>query len=260
MNKFLNIGHRGAAAYAHENTTLSISKAIKLRADMVELDLRRTADGRIILFHDRTIKTDTGRKAVSKISFDELERAAEIKGYSVATFEDAIRKFGKKIPMIIEIKARLFEDSVVEIMNRHQFVHPPIISSFYPWVVGKVKSLDDKVKTGLIIGQGQVSRFGFLAMPVLRGLLANLRLNSMHIEASLASAPIIKRLKDLGLGVYVWTVDDYDQMKRLIEMRVDGIITNKPDVLYNACLELSRASSRRLRKLSADTGRFAYID
>jgi glycerophosphoryl diester phosphodiesterase len=258
--KFINIGHRGAAAYARENTKRSFEEAIARQADMIEYDVRRTADGTLVLFHDRTIRTPWGRRPVSKLNFDDMLESARIFGVDVARFEDIVKSFGSRIPMNVEIKARGFEEAVVEVLRRHPPKYLPTISSFFPWVVGRIKELNGNLATGLIIGKEQAYKFSFLNKLVLKRIAQNIGLKSMHLQESIVNARVIKRLNELGLKIFVWTVDDEDRMRELIELGVDGIITNKPDILYRLCLEMSGGPRPLMRKIASDFGRFAYVE
>jgi glycerophosphoryl diester phosphodiesterase len=256
--RFLNIGHRGAAAYAKENTIASFEEAIIRHADMIEFDVRRTSDGVLVVFHDRTIKTAWGRSPVSRLTFQSVQEAARVYGFTVARFIDVVKRFGDRISMNIEIKARGFEHEVVEILTKHPIAFQPVLSSFFPWVVGRVNALESSINTGLIIGKEQTYRFGFLGKPVIKPLAHNLGIASMHLQESIIDSRIPNRIHDLGLKIYAWTVDDEDRMRELVGLGVDGIITNRPDVLNAVCLELAVGKKSVFRKVSSGVGRFAY--
>lgn len=75
MPRLLRIGHRGAAGHAPENTLAAIQKGIELRVDFVEIDLRRTADGMIVVLHDATVnRTTNGRGRIDRLSLSEVRR------------------------------------------------------------------------------------------------------------------------------------------------------------------------------------------
>lgn len=259
MRKFLNVGHRGAAAYAPENTIASLEEAILLRADMLEFDLRKTADGILVLCHDPVIKTARGvHSAISKMSFKELDIATKAQGYEVATFEEVLKIFGPRIPLNIEVKLGGFEHQIVEFLRRYPPAFEPTISSFYPWIMARIKLIDKNLRTALIVGQDSVRRINILARPIIERIISILRLDAVHIQESIVSSTMVEYLKQADVAVLVWTVDDPEQMRKLIGNNVDGIITNKPDILYEVCFELTKSERPPLKTISDAFGRFAY--
>jgi glycerophosphoryl diester phosphodiesterase len=254
---FLNIGHRGAAAYARENTMESIEKAISLKADMVEIDIRRTADGKLVLFHDRTIKTEWGRRPVSVLSLGDLNRSARSEGYEIPTLAEVIHTF--KIPFDIEIKARGFEAELAKLLRKGRVPNGTIVSSFFPWVVSRIKRLDADINTGLIVGQDRLYRMGLSNRPLLKRIVANLVISSMHLQDSIVNARNCDRYSKLGLRVYAWTVDDERRMRELIALGVDGIITIKQDLLYDVCHSMTGSGRPALKKTTRHVPGFTYL-
>lgn len=232
MEKILNIAHRGASAYAHENTFEAIEKAILLGADMVEFDLRQTKDGVIVLWHDEKVLAGNGKSVpVSNIAVNDLDILSKKNGFKLAGFEEVLKEFGSRIALDIEIKTGGFEEEVVYLLKRCPPVFPPTISSFHSSVIRKIKKLDCSLKTGLVLGNVRLLKAGYFGRSIIRRLALKSRANSIHLNFGIASEPIINELTDLGFDLYIWTVNDKRDMKNLIEMGVDGIITDKPDVL-----------------------------
>ena len=232
MKEILNIAHRGASAYAHENTFESIEKAIELGADMVEFDLRRTADDVIVLWHDEHVRDRKGKWVpVSKIPVNHLNILSKKNGFKLAGFDDILKEFGSRIALNIEIKTSGFEEEIVYQLKQFSPLFPPMVSSFHPKVIRKIKKLDCSLKTGLVVGNSRLLKFGYFSRAILRQFALKSRTNSVHLNLNIASGPIINELTDLGFDVYIWTVNDKRDMRNLINMGVDGIITDKPDVL-----------------------------
>jgi hypothetical protein len=69
----------------------------------------------------------------------------------------------------------------------------------------------------------------------------------------------LRKLRTLGGGIYIWTVNDPDEMQRLVTMGVNGIVTDKPDLLYDVCRELAEARQPVMREARLSSGRFVYI-
>ncbi len=259
MVKFINVGHRGAAAYAPENTLASFAEAIACKADMIEFDIRRTLDRVLIVHHDRAIVTPSGRqRAISHMTYAELLSAAEARGFALATFEEVLRSFGPRIPMNIEVKVGGFERDIIDLLHQYPPSFEPTISSFLPWVVARIKRFDKRLKTGLVLGQERLMKVNILAPSVVKRLIWALGIGAMHLQKSIITQDVVSRLSGFGLTVFVWTVDDPSEMRRFIKMGVDGIITNRPDTLYETCLDLSRSDKPTLKEITDTFGRFAF--
>jgi glycerophosphoryl diester phosphodiesterase len=256
---FLNIGHRGACAYAPENTAVSIEEAVSRCADMVEFDLRQTSDGVIVLFHDRTIATRSGKRVpVSRISFFELSDIAGAAGYRLSIFEEILREFGSRVPLDIEIKVRGFEEKVIRLLKKYPPAFEPVISSFVPGVIERIKRLDPSVKTGLVLGYSKIPQLNIFARPVVSRLISKVGVHSVHLHKSLVSNHILQELFVLGARVYIWTVNDRDEMIRLLKAGVDGIVTDTPDVLYDICRNLAESEEPILSSSEMSGSRFLY--
>jgi len=232
LKRPLNIAHRGASAEEHENTVASINKAIELGVDMVEFDLRRTADGVIVLWHDERIRYSAGKTLpVSKITVDELRLFSGENGFQLATFEEVLKLFGSRVAFDIEIKTPGFESEVIRLLKERPPLFPPLISSFHPGVIREVKKLDCSFKTGLVIGNNRIFRFGFITETFLARYVLRSKADSVHLNIKIASPLLIKDLTELGYEIYIWTVNGPKDMQKYMALEVDGVITDKPDLL-----------------------------
>ncbi len=257
--RFLNISHRGACAYAPENTAISIEEAISRYADMVEFDLRQTADGAIVLFHDRTVATRTGKRVpVSRISFSELFDIAGTNGYRLSTFEEVLREFGSRIPLDIEIKVRGFEGKVIHLLKNYPPAFEPVISSFVPGVIKGINRLDPSINTALVLGYSKIPHLNIFARPLVGRLISKAGVDSVHLHKSLVSRHILQKLFALGTRVYIWTVNAPEEMTRLLKTGVDGIVTDTPDVLYDICRNLAESQEPVLSRSELRGSRFFY--
>ena len=109
MRKTVIIAHRGASTYAKENTIESFGRAIDLGADMIEFDVRRAKDHRLIAFHDELLED----KPIKELTFEEILKTAGSKGYRPTTFEEVLRYTSGKIKLDVEIKEEGYEKEVV---------------------------------------------------------------------------------------------------------------------------------------------------
>lgn len=259
MAKFVNVGHRGAAAYVHENTLASLEEAVRLHADMIEFDIRRTADNVLILFHDSAIIDAAGHKrSISKIPLGELQRLAAAQGFEIATLEQILRQLGDRIPFNIEIKVAGVEPAILELLQKFPPAFSPTLSSFFPWVLWRLKYMRPTCNTALILGQDHLLRVNLLARPVIKRLVSILGVRAVHLQENLVSRTIVEDLAAAGIALLIWTVDDPERMRTFLNYGVDGIITNKPDILYNICLEMTNSQNPILKTIDNSITRFAY--
>ena len=221
------IGHRGAMAYAPENTLASFREAKRRGATWVEIDVKLTADHVPILMHDVSLKRTTGiDRLVAETKRAELPAV-------VPTFEQAIACFGELgLGCNVEIKpckGREVETgrATVEALRRHwpRSLPAPLLSSFKDESLEAAKKAAPEYARALLLGElGE----GWQARAEAVGA-AGLNVGSKKLNA--AGAVAIKRA---GFVLAVWTVNDPDEAMALIGMGADCIITDKPDVILAA--------------------------
>ena len=217
----LVIGHRGASGFEPENTIRSLKKAIEHGVKMVELDIRVTRDGELVLFHDRTLKRlfDDGQ-AIAKRTLAELRAISRYR--LIPTLDEALAAID--VDVNIEIKVQGIEQKVLNKIKN--FPHRVLISSFYPGVLKKIRALDGKVHLGLII---PVRKFYFL--PIMMQLTRNLQLYSIHPRNLFVTDQVVKYLRKFAKNIYVWTVNSEKELKRMKKIGVDGIFTDYPGLI-----------------------------
>lgn len=228
----LVLAHRGACRRARENSVEAFLLARELGADGAELDVRRTADGVLVVNHDPEV---AGVGLISLVSFEEL-RAAEP---AVATIEEALDAL-EGLVVNLEIKCLPWEPdadadatvarAVVALVEQRAMFDRAVVSSFDLATVDAVRALDTRVATGwLTMG---------LDTEVTLPIAQERGHPWLHPDAGTASAAeaaaIAGRARDLGIRLDVWTVDDPDHIRALAAAGVDAFITNEPDVALAA--------------------------
>ena len=104
MQSILRIGHRGAAGHAPENTLAAIQKGIALGVDFVEVDVRRTADGVLVILHDETVnRTTNGKGRVDRLSLREIKRLNAGNGESIPTLEEVLTVVEGQAGLVVEL-------------------------------------------------------------------------------------------------------------------------------------------------------------
>ncbi|MBX4191305.1 MAG: hypothetical protein KW804_00705 [Candidatus Doudnabacteria bacterium] len=211
------IGHRGVPSLEKENTMRSFKKAEELGVDMIEMDLRSTKDGSIVIIHDWNLKRLYGlNQEIADLMLDELK---EISKGEIPTFDEVISEL--KTPLNLHIKVSGIEEKVLKSLKN--FSHRVLISSVFPKILKKFRTLDENIQMGLVIGGPELH-----LMFILNWLIKDLNLYSIHpknILVSFASMPILKWQKR---KVIVWDVNTKKDFNRLAKLKADGIITDHP--------------------------------
>lgn len=217
------IAHRGASAYEPENTLRSIKRALDLDSKMIEVDVRSSKDEHIAVIHDESVDRTTNSKGcVKDLALEDLKKLDAGKGEKIPTLQEVINAVKHKAILVIEIKVLDIEDSVVRIIEKEGVEREVIITSFYHPILRRTKELNPIIKTGVI----------FKCHPIKPADLAlSAHANSLFPEHRYISKQMIKEVHDYNLEIYPWTIDDPDRASQLIGMEVDGIVTNKPDIL-----------------------------
>ena len=234
----LNLAHRGASAYAPANTLAAFRRAEELGADGVELDVHLSADGALVVIHDFTVDATTdGHGRVRDMTLAELKRLdagswfdPRFAGERIPTLEEVVEALGERMILNIELKSPSWrseglEQAVVELVEARRLDRRVILSSFNPWTVWRLRRLAPHLTIGLLYDAN-------LALPLRRAWLRPLlRPKALHPHHRLVTARYVAWAHAKGYRVYTWTVNDPAEMRRLIALQVDGIITDRPDVL-----------------------------
>lgn len=217
------IGHRGAAGYEPENTLRSFRKAIEIGVDWIELDVRQTADGHLVVIHDDTVdRTTNGHGRIREMSLTELKNLDAGKGDRVPTLEEVINLAKGRVKMIVEIKEDGTEVEVLNAIEKNDLVEETIISSFHFDPLRRIKELSPGIMTAGIASK----------LPIEFHRLHNVFLaDTIFLRKDIVSAGIVDEAHRDGFLVCVWNVDDSREVAKYADMGVDFISSNYPDRL-----------------------------
>lgn len=212
------IAHRGASYFEPENTLRSVKKAIELGADWVEVDVRISRDGELVIMHDSHLeRTTNGGGLLEEKTLNELKKLDAGKGEEIPTLKEVIDTTKGKIGLVIEIKALQLEEQVVDLLH-HKGLDKVIITSFYHNLSPLVKKLDDKIDTGII----------FRCHPVkTKNLAQDAEADVIFPHLDYISRDMVDEVQMAGIRVYPWLVNKESQKKRLKSLGVNGIVTNR---------------------------------
>jgi len=218
----LKIGHRGAKFYEPENTLRSFRKALELGVDAVELDVRRTKDGEVVVIHDAEVdRTTNGKGLVSELTLEEIKKLVTDKGEKIPTLEEALDFLDKKVKVLIELKETGIEEDVLNLIREKELEKNVILISFLESALGKIRALNKDVETGLIYVRHE--------NPVKAAL--ELKANYLLPLYRFTRAEEIKKAHENGLKIIVWTINDEKEVSEYVKKGVDGITSDKPNIL-----------------------------
>ena len=211
MADVLILGHRGAAQLT-ENTIPSFEKALELGADGFELDVRKTADGQLIVVHGSVV----GGLAVQSSTYEQLRKLP--RGFEVPLLENVLEKFGRQAHLYIELKAPGFEQEAVDLIRKSGNPAKTLILAFQPRTLTKVHELSPDLQLGFIYNRTQDEE-----------LRHNCPIDVLIPQFKLASRELIEEVHSEGLTVVPFTVNEVAEIKRLLQLGVDGVITDYPE-------------------------------
>jgi glycerophosphoryl diester phosphodiesterase len=217
----LRIGHRGACGYRPENTLASIEYAIDLRCHFTEVDVRRTADGALVLLHDEQVnRTTNGRGHIADLTVEDTKKLDADTGQKVPTLEEALAIASGRIGLILELKVPGLTYDACATVRSSGFNGPVIYASFLHEELQHVRRIDPKAQTLAL----------FKRLPEDPGATAiSLQATHVGIRIDTVTKPLVLCLHDARLLVFVYTVDNPAVIKRVKLLGVDGIISDFPD-------------------------------
>ena len=229
----MNLGHRGASSLAPENTLAAFAKAREVGADGVEFDVQLSADGELVVIHDHTLeRTTDGRGAVAAHTLVDMKQLdagrwfdARYTRERIPTLQEVIDLLGGEMFLNIELKGGHGEcaelpDRVVECLRRNRCEGRVLLSSFHLEALRRVREIAPDLAIGVLY-----------AHPVGEDKIAGLRAEALHPEWKVAGEELVRSAHAAGQKVNVWTVNAEADMRNLIALGVDAIITNYPQLL-----------------------------
>jgi glycerophosphoryl diester phosphodiesterase len=210
-NNVLILGHRGAAELP-ENTIPSFEKALKNGAHGFELDVRQTADHKLVVVHGSVV----GSKSVHSSPYEEIRKLDN--DFEVPLLEEVLKKFAQTAYLDIELKSGGFEEAAVELLRTYADPERTLISAFDTDSLAKVQDLFPELQLGYIYNRTQDEEARH-----------NASIEVVIPQFRLASRELITEVHDEGLKVFAWTVNEENEIERLLDLGVDGIISDYPE-------------------------------
>lgn len=234
---FTALAHRGGSLLpgnvGRENTLVAFRAAVELGYTHVETDVHATRDGHLVAFHDDVLDRVSDRTGeVAQTDFEEVRRAS-IGGERVPTLDEVLEEFPDTC-VNIDIKAPGAVDLLATTIRRHRAQHRVCVGSFSVSRLERFRRMvGDQVPTA--VGPAGVALASQLpaTMGLVRGQAFQIpvRQHAAGRDIRVLSAELLDAAHRHGKVVHVWTINDRDQMDELLDMGVDGIVTDEPLVL-----------------------------
>lgn len=226
--------HRGASAYAPENTLAAFDLAAKQGAPAIEFDVKVTADGHVVVIHDQTVdRTTDGHGEVTKMSLAALreldagsKKAAQYRGEKIPTLDELFEAVGNKVLMNVELTnyatpLDALVPKVVALIKKHGLEQRVMFSSFFPHNLMNAARLLPAVPRGQLFLENSAGWWQRAW-----GRLINIQ--AEHPWKYDVTARYVKNAHARGRRVHVWTVNDPAEMRNLRQLGVDAIFTDDP--------------------------------
>ncbi len=228
LDNFIKVGHRGASGYEPENTLISFKKALELEVDMVELDVYTLKDGHTVVFHDDTLdRTTDGEGFIMDKTFNEIRELDAGKKEKIPTLEEVLDFIAKRVQVNIELKGEKTAKPIFELIERYVKEYgwsydSFLVSSFNYQELKDFRKLNKIVRIGILFSK---------PVPNYNNLVKELGAYFVGPDKTIVDKDFIKDTHKRGLKIFVWTVNNVDEINALKLLGVDGIISDYPDRL-----------------------------
>ncbi|NLY61417.1 MAG: glycerophosphodiester phosphodiesterase [Clostridiales bacterium] len=230
----LVIAHRGASAYAPENTVPAFEKALELGTEGIELDVHMTADGEIVVIHDFSIdRTSNGKGMIKDFTLDDIKKfdfgswfGPEYKGVSIPTLSEVLQLLRDWDGLLnIEVKSgpifyKGIEEKLIDMVKAYDFSERVIFSSFNHYSLRDIKTIDPSMKIGLLYMAGLVEPYNYAK---------SLGAEALHPYYYNIVPEVVEGCKKNGIKLNPFTINNKKEIEMIMKAGVDGIITDYPD-------------------------------
>ncbi len=228
--------HRGASGYAPENTLEAFRLAMEQGADGIELDVHLTKDGEVVVIHDETIdRTGNGHGKVRDYTLEELKKFSfhnhmeKYQGIQIPTLKEVLDLVkDSSLKVNIELKTGIYwyegiEEKTMEIVKSRKMEDRVIYSSFNHYSIQKILEQDVHAETAYLFSDVTLNMEKYAKDTGVKGLHPAV----YHLKM----ADFLETYLKSGLKVRVWTVNNKEDMKMFMDVGVDAVITNYPDII-----------------------------
>jgi glycerophosphoryl diester phosphodiesterase len=236
--------HRGGAALWPENSLLAFRSALALGVDALEFDLHLTADGEVVVLHDPTLdRTSTGNGSVRDLKLANLAdirlktREGAVTGERVPTFAqvlDLVAPTSAEILPEIKVDANRqrydgIEEKVLALIRARGLMTRTTIQAFQVETIRRVRELEPKARTMLLVARGDVERDRARPAEAVRRA-RELGATDLGMNHRLLDADVMSAARAAGIRVSAWNVNEEADIRRMIDLGVDVVMSDRPDL------------------------------
>ena len=245
------IAHRGASRDAPENTLAAFELAVRQDADAIELDVKLCATGEPVVIHDRTVdRTTNGTGEVGSLSLSALRELdagswfdSEYAGERLPTLDEVFRRVGQNIVINVELTNYQnpldgLPEAVAEVVRKRRMESRVWFSSFNPISLRKIRRLVPDSPVGLLLARGGRKR----VVRAIAGWIT--RYEAVHPEFTDLTTAYVEAIHHGGRPVFPYTINDPEDIRRTLEMGVDGVITDDPTLARRAVRSAADSDER----------------
>lgn len=222
----LKIGHRGAKGHESENTLISFQKALNMQVDGIELDVHLSADGELMVIHDETIdRTTNGKGFVNKLSLREL-KTFQIDGkHQIPMLKEVFDLVNQDCFINIELKSYDAAEKVVSLIEKYVtkkgWKYDRFLVSSFDWnALQQVRFLNEEIPIGILTETDLDLALAFAKF---------IQAKSIHPYFHLLTKENTAKIQEKGIQVYPWTINEIEDIQKIIAFNVNGIITDFPN-------------------------------
>ncbi|MFX1538957.1 MAG: glycerophosphodiester phosphodiesterase [Promethearchaeota archaeon] len=233
----LIIAHRGGAGLAPENTLACFKQGL-IYADMIEFDVQPTKDSQLVIYHDRSgiTRTTNGKGKVPNLTFDYLRSLdagnwfdQRYAGEKIPTLSEVLEETSStNIQYNIELKyydpnSNWFENEIITTVKKYNITNRTVITARYEENILRLQEIESKIDYALLQKERTPNEYF--------NLVSELNLKTAQIRPSALEPSFLRKCHDQGIKVFYFYADEPTEMKRVINLGIDGLLTNYPDRL-----------------------------
>jgi glycerophosphoryl diester phosphodiesterase len=217
------VGHRGAAGLEPENTLRGFRRAIELGVDCVECDVHLTRDDRLAVIHDTTVdRTTNGHGPVSSFTLAKLKDLDAGQGERIPALEEVLETIRGRVRLLLEMKGEGTAEPAVQAVLQAGLEESVTFTCFVLDRLREVRQLNPNLSTGAIFAPPPAD---VIAQAVDAGA------SSLGVHYPHVTRPLVEEAHAAGLFIRAWNPDTVEEMRAMMALGVDGISTNRPDLL-----------------------------
>lgn len=223
--KILVIGHRGAKGHVAENTLESIDKALELKVDMIEIDVYKIKSGELMVFHDETLdRVTNGTGKIEDFTYEGLMKFTVEGKYKIPTLSEVIERINRKVVLNIELKGTntaIEAYKIIAEFKKKGWTNAHFIISSFRWDELEIFSQQsDPAAVAILTAEDPTKAIEFGR---------KIKATAINPYYKFMWTDTVTAIHAAGFKIYPWTINEISDINRLIELKVDGIITDFPD-------------------------------